>query len=199
MDYELLKKINKGLKKTNIKGKDYVDVATRLQAFRQMYPEGCIETVRNKETPDDVAEFEAFVRTEDGRLLATGHAREVQSSSMINKTSFVENAETSAIGRALGHVGIGSTQSIASVEEMVTALDAQEQIRNTNKIIDSIIDLANGDRERVDTYVRNLFPGNRLEDLDYDTLVRLKADLAKKMVKESPEKLANFNIQRRAQ
>ena len=80
MDYELLKKINKGLKKTNIKGKDYVDVATRLQAFRQMYPEGCIETVRSKETPDDVAEFEAFVRTEDGRLLATGHAREVQSS-----------------------------------------------------------------------------------------------------------------------
>ena len=199
MDYELLKKINKGLKKTNIKGKDYVDVATRLQAFRQMYPEGCIETVRKENTPDDVAEFEAFVRTEDGRLLATGHAREVQSSSMINKTSFVENAETSAIGRALGHVGIGSTQSIASVEEMVTALDAQEQIRNTNKIIDSIIDLANGDRERVDTYVRNLFPGNRLEDLDYDTLVRLKADIAKKMVKESPEKLANFNIQRRAQ
>ena len=198
MDYELLKKINKGLKKTNIKGKDYVDVATRLQAFRQMYPEGCIETVRKENTPDDVAEFEAFVRTEDGRLLATGHAREVQSSSMINKTSFVENAETSAIGRALGHVGIGSTQSIASVEEMVTALDAQEQIRNTNKIIDSIIDLANGDRERVDTYVRNLFPGNRLEDLDYDTLVRLKADIAKKMVKESPEKLANFNIQRRA-
>ena len=199
MDYELLKKINKGLKKTNIKGKDYVDVATRLQAFRQMYPEGCIETVRKENTPDDVAEFEAFVRTEDGRLLATGHAREVQSSSMINKTSFVENAETSAIGRALGHVGIGSTQSIASVEEMVTALDAQEQIRNTNKIIDSIIDLANGDRERVDTYVRNLFPGNRLEDLDYDTLVRLKADIAKKMVKETPEKLANFNIQRRAQ
>ena len=82
---------------------------------------------------------------------------------------------------------------------MVTALDAQEQIRNTNKIIDAIIDLANGDRERVDTYVRNLFPGNRLEDLDYDTLVRLKADIAKKMVKETPEKLANFNIQRRAQ
>lgn len=198
MDYELLKKINKGLKKTNIKGKDYVDVANRIQAFRQMYPEGCIETEMLSDENGTV-KFKATVRTEDGRLLATGHASENQNASMINKTSYIENAETSAIGRALGNLGIGSTQSIASVEEMVTALDAQEQIRNTNKIIDAIIDLANGDRERVDTYVRNLFPGNRLEDLDYSTLVRLKADIAKKMVKETPEKLANFNIQRRAQ
>ena len=197
MDYEQLKKINRGLRKTNIKGKDYVDVATRLQAFRQMYPEGCIETVRNKETPDDVAEFEAFVRTEDGRLLATGHAREVQSSSMINKTSFVENAETSAIGRALGHVGIGSTQSIASVEELTSAMAAQEVIAQTDKVIDAIIDIAGGDRERVNTYVGNLFPGNRLEDLDYETLVRLKKDIAKKIVQQ-PETVTNFNITRRA-
>ena len=198
MDYELLKKINRGLKKTNIKGKDYVDVATRIQAFRQMYPEGRIET-EMLSNENGIVVFKATACSEDGRILATGHASENQNASMINKTSYVENAETSAIGRALGNLGIGSTQSIASVEEMVTALDAQEQIRNTEKLIDAIIELAHGDRERVDTYVRNVFPGNRLEDLDYNTLVRLKVDIAKKMAKETPEKLANFNIQRRAQ
>ena len=197
MDYELLKKINKGLKKTNIKGKDYVDVANRIQAFRQMYPEGCIETEMLSDE-NGVVKFKATVRTEDGRLLATGHASENQNASMINKTSYIENCETSAIGRALGNLGIGSTQSIASVEELTSAMAAQEVIVQTDKVIDSIIDIAGGDRERVNTYVRNLFPGNNLEDLDYQTLVRLKQDIAKKMLAQTAEAISNFNITRRA-
>ena len=197
MDYELLKKINKGLKKTNIKGKDYVDVANRIQAFRQMYPEGCIETEMLSDE-NGVVKFKATVRTEDGRLLATGHASENQNASMINKTSYIENCETSAIGRALGNLGIGSTQSIASVEELTSAMAAQEVIVQTDKVIDSIIDIAGGDRERVNTYVRNLFPGNNLEDLDYQTLVRLKQDIAKKMLAQTTEAISNFNITRRS-
>ena len=197
MDYELLKKINKGLKKTNIKGKDYVDVANRIQAFRQMYPEGCIETEMLSDE-NGVVKFKATVRTEDGRLLATGHASENQNASMINKTSYIENCETSAIGRALGNLGIGSTQSIASVEELTSAMAAQEVIAQTDKVIDAIIDIAGGDRERVNTYVGNLFPGNRLEDLDYETLVRLKKDIAKKMLAQTAEAISNFNITRRA-
>ena len=198
MDYELLKKINEGLNKTNIKGKEYVDVANRIQAFRQIFPEGRIKTEILDYSNGSVL-IEASVYSTDGRLLATGHAQENQNASMINKTSYIENCETSAIGRALGNLGIGSTQSIASVEEMTGALAAQEVIAQTDKLIDAIIELAHGDRERVDTYVRNVFPGNRLEDLDYNTLVRLKVDIAKKMAKETPEQLANFTIQRRAQ
>ena len=198
MDYELLKKINEGLNKTNIKGKEYVDVANRIQAFRQMFPEGRIETEILKHENGTVL-IKATISSVDGRILATGHAFENQNASMINKTSYIENCETSAIGRALGNLGIGSTQSIASVEEMTGALAAQEVIAQTDKLIDAIIELAHGDRERVDTYVRNVFPGNRLEDLDYNTLVRLKVDIAKKMAKETPEQLANFTIQRRAQ
>lgn len=199
MDYELLKKINRGLKKTNIKGKDYVDVATRIQAFRQIYPEGRIQT-EMLSNENGIVVFKATVNAEDGRILATGHASENQNASMINKTSYVENAETSAIGRALGNLGIGSTQSIASVEELTNAMAAQEVIAQTDKVIDAIIDIAGGDRERVNTYVRNLFPGNNLEDLDYQTLVRLKQDIAKKMAAsavQNPEQISNFNIQRR--
>ncbi len=197
MTYEDLSKLNKKLKKTNIKGKDYVDVATRIQAFRQLYPEGRIETEVLKHE-DGTVLFKASAYTEDGRLLATGHAFESQSSSLLNKVSYVENGESSAVGRCLGNCGIGSTQSIASVDEMISALDGQEQIRQTDKVIDSIIDIAGGDRERVNTYVRNLFPGNNLEDLDYQTLVRLKQDIAKKMAAQTPEGITNFNITRRA-
>ena len=197
MTYEDLSKLNKKLKKTNIKGKDYVDVATRLQAYWQLYPEGRIDTELLKDE-DGVAVFKATIYTEDGRILSTGHAYEDQKSSMINKTSYIENAETSAIGRALGNRGIGSTQSIASVEELTSAMAAQEVIAQTDKVIDSIIDIAGGDRERVNTYVRNLFPGNNLEDLDYQTLVRLKQDIAKKMAAQNPETISNFNITRRA-
>ena len=197
MTYEDLSKLNKKLKKTNIKGKDYVDVATRIQAFRQLYPEGRIETEVLKHE-DGTVLFKASAYTEDGRLLATGHAFESQSSSLLNKVSYVENGESSAVGRCLGNCGIGSTQSIASVDEMISALDGQEQIRQTDKVIDSIIDIAGGDRERVNTYVRNLFPGNNLEDLDYQTLVRLKQDIAKKMLAQTTEAISNFNITRRA-
>ena len=197
MTYEDLSKLNKKLKKTNIKGKDYVDVATRIQAFRQLYPEGRIETEVLKHE-DGTVLFKASAYTDDGRLLATGHAFESQSSSLLNKVSYVENGESSAVGRCLGNCGIGSTQSIASVDEMISALDGQEQIRQTDKVIDSIIDIAGGDRERVNTYVRNLFPGNNLEDLDYQTLVRLKQDIAKKMLAQTTEAISNFNITRRS-
>lgn len=198
MDYATLKKVNGGLPKTNIKGKDYVDVANRIQAFRQLFPEGRLVTEILRFENGTVL-FKAEVCSADGRILATGHAFENQNASMINKTSFVENCETSAIGRALGNLGIGSTQSIASVEELTNAMAAQEVIAQTDKVIDSIIDIAGGDRERVNTYVRNLFPGNNLEDLDYQTLVRLKADIAKKMAAQSQQEgVSNFNIQRRS-
>jgi hypothetical protein len=76
MDYELLKKVNEGLTKTNIKGKEYVDVANRIQAFRQMFPEGRIETEilkhengklreENKKLKADVQYFEKALQTEE--------------------------------------------------------------------------------------------------------------------------------------
>ena len=134
------------------------------------------------------------------RKCATGHAHEDRNSSSINKTSYIENCETSAIGRALGALGIGSDEFISSAEELNNALEAQEVIKQTDKLIDTIIDMADGDRERVNTYVGNLFPGNKLEDLDYSTLVRLKANIAKKIAAQPKPETAVpvYNIERRS-
>jgi hypothetical protein len=60
-----------------------------------------------------------MIRDADGRIRATGHAHEDRTSSMINKTSYVENCETSCpFGRALAALGIGIETSIASANEV---------------------------------------------------------------------------------
>ena len=117
--------INKRLKRTNIKGKDYIEVNQRILAFWELYPNGRITT---ELLADDGKRctFKATVYDGDN-LLATGHSFEFQGAGMVNKTSYVENCETSAVGRALGMLGIGVTESIASAEEVQAAIEHQER------------------------------------------------------------------------
>ena len=112
------------LKTVNIKGKDYVEVHTRIKYFRENYPEGCIQTEILKDE-NGRCTMKAMVFDGD-RLLATGHAFEDESAGYINKTSYIENCETSAIGRALGILGIGIEGSVASAEEVDMAIAKQE-------------------------------------------------------------------------
>lgn len=119
--------VNALLKRINIKGKEYVDVASRVQGFWKIYPDGSIKTELISFDGNECI-FKAEVWNKDV-LLATAHAHEVKGSSNINKTSFVENCETSAVGRALGNAGIGSTDSIASADEVLNAQAAQEHAK----------------------------------------------------------------------
>ena len=118
--------LNKRLKRTNIKGRDYIEVNQRVLAFWEMYPDGRIMT---EKLSDDGkrCDFKATIYASDGDVLTTGHAFEFQGAGMVNKTSYVENAETSAVGRALGFLGIGATESIASADEVQAAIDHQER------------------------------------------------------------------------
>ena len=117
--------INKRLKRTNIKGRDYIEVNQRILAFWELYPNGRITT---ELLADDGKRctFKAAVYDGDN-LLATGHSFEFQGAGMVNKTSYVENCETSAVGRALGMLGIGVTESIASADEVQAAIEHQER------------------------------------------------------------------------
>ena len=63
----------------------------------------------------------------NGKVVAVGHASEDKNSSYINKTSYIENCETSAIGRCLGIYGIGVCGSIASADEVINAINQQQQ------------------------------------------------------------------------
>lgn len=110
----------------NIKGKNYVMVNERIKSFRENFKNWSLESELITLT-DDSCVIKAVVKDENQRIMATGFAQENRESSMINKTSFVENCETSAWGRALGNLGIGIDDSIASAEEVSMAINRQDR------------------------------------------------------------------------
>lgn len=122
------------MKTINIKGKDYVMVNERILEFRKNYPNYSLES-EIVAFNDESITIKAIVKDETGRVVATGFANEDKATSIINKTSYVENCETSAWGRALGCLGIGIDTSIASAEEVETAIKKQEaeNVNATNK------------------------------------------------------------------
>lgn len=112
--------------------KNYPMVNERVIAFRKLIPNGTIETelLSDKESTIGIkCEMKAIVRDENGRILSTGIASEVQGKG-INKTSYIENCETSAVGRALAFLGFGIEESIASAEEI-----ARTEIKGKDKAI----------------------------------------------------------------
>jgi hypothetical protein len=108
-----------------IGGKEYVTVARRIHDFRQDHPDWTIAT--EVLTADNIVKVRTEISDETGRLRATGHAEEDRTLGNINKTSAVENAETSSVGRALAFLGYGGTE-IRSAEEMDTAMYQQEVV-----------------------------------------------------------------------
>ena len=133
--FEDIKYANESIITTDIKGKDYAEVNQRVKAFRMVYPTGFIKTnlIGNQ---DGVCIFEAKVgyyndavyenkQFKEEIVLATGTAYEKENSTFINKTSYIENCETSAVGRALGMAGFGIDTSIASAEEVQNAINNQ--------------------------------------------------------------------------
>ena len=126
MTYDELVKANSTIKTTDIKGKAYAEVNERIKAFRQLFPNGTIAT-EIVSCEGGVVIIKATATNEDGSILATGHAYEKENSTFINKTSYIENAETSAVGRCLGMIGIGIDTSVASYEEVANAVAQQEE------------------------------------------------------------------------
>jgi hypothetical protein len=153
--YAEIEKANKTIKTTDIKGKDYAEVNQRIKAFRMVYPQGFIhsEMISNE---NGVCVFSAEVGFYNdagvGIVLGTGTAYEKESSSFINKTSYIENCETSAVGRALGMCGFGIDVSVASYEEVQNAINNQgekAEPKATAKQIEMIQSLYN-DTEMVE-------------------------------------------------
>ena len=127
------------LNTVNIKGKEYVTVAERLKHFRQSpdYQGWGIEIEWIKIT-EDVAIAKALVKNQDGIIKSTGTAMENKDDklSIVNKTSHVENCETSAVGRALGFLGIGIDGAEVSTYEETLRAKKRQFIDSINNMID---------------------------------------------------------------
>lgn len=122
------------MKTIKIKGNEYIPVNQRLIYFRsqpkyngwQIKEE--IVSLNEKE-----AIFKVTILDEKNVEISTAHSQEYRDSSYINKTSFVENGFTSALGRALGYLGIGIDTSIASADEVDNAVRNQDEAPTENE------------------------------------------------------------------
>lgn len=131
MNYQDIAKANAEIKPLNLKGKDYSMVSDRVTAFRKLFPEGFITTdILSHDAGVVLMKATAGYYGTNGErvVLGTGFAQEEKGKGMVNGTSYIENCETSAVGRALGFIGIGDCGGgICSAEELVNAITAQGQ------------------------------------------------------------------------
>jgi hypothetical protein len=156
MNYQDIQRVNSEMTMLNLKGKDYAMVPERVTAFRKLYPEGFITTeiISHDGT---VVTMQATVGYYDNGakvILGTGLAQEVKGKGMVNSTSYIENCETSAVGRALGMLGLGiNGGGICSAEELANAVIAQkqpdvpakEEYADMNDLRMDILSIVNGD------------------------------------------------------
>ena len=210
--FDDIKKANETIMTTDIKGKDYAQVNERIKAFRMVYPTGTIET-QMINNANGVCVFEARIYSEPyetintttdgvtrvstktkGILLATGTAYEKENSTFINKTSYIENCETSAVGRALGMAGFGIDTSIASAEEVTNAINNQETIKK-NKTKKEEIKIQPSQIEILKKYyvgenMDKLLTANKLSKIEDMTMIKA-SELIKKIqenIKKEEEK-----------
>ena len=132
MEYKDIERVNSEIQMIDMKGKNYAMVPERVTAFRKLYPEGFIRTeiLHNDGTTVLMRSTVGYYR-EDGSeaILSTGMAQEIRGKGMVNGTSHIENCETSAVGRALGMIGLGlNGGGICSAEELVNAVVSQKQM-----------------------------------------------------------------------
>lgn len=186
--FEQLQKANETIKTTDIKGKAYAEVPQRIKAFRMIYPDGFIKTeiISNE---NGVCVMRAVVGYESEgreRILGTGTAYEKESANYINKTSYIENCETSAVGRALGMAGFGIDTSVASFEEVQNAIAQQEAMKKkpepkqtTNEIKEGAMRTFLIEHEIAPDWICKMYKVKDLNDLKTSQAAAITNNIAK--------------------
>lgn len=166
-------------KAIDIKGKQYVLVSDRVIYFNEKYPDGSITTRLVSEPEAERVVIRATVTPDTGKPSRkfTAYSQALWGDGYINKTSAIENCETSAVGRALGLMGIGVIDSIASKDEIDKA-DIQSRMQTAPQAIKEIGEILESkgitqpeDKQRI---VRKLSDG---QPLNTSGIARLKKEI----------------------
>ena len=153
----------------NLRGNEYTQVQQRVEAFRKHV--GTAYSIHSEIITNDgkTVLIKASITDKDGRIVAEGLAEELRGSSNVNKTSPIENCETSAWGRALANLGLHGGK-MASVEEIQIA-------KNKEKMIDE--EQAHDDAVRAER--------NETPDKPSDRDLRIWADRMKEALEKAIE------------
>jgi len=166
------------------KGKEYTEVKDRVEAFLSEYPTSTIEShlvsVNNiTDTPSGERCNEYLIKStvypdkeNNPDMYYTGYAAERDNTGFVNKTSALENCETSAVGRALAFAGFGGGYSIASKDEVENAKAAQTKSHVKVKDLTNLDALAKKAKDIIgnESYLKYL---KQREDGYFDTLIRV--------------------------
>ena len=124
-------------KTVSIHGREYATVSLRLAIIRRNLG-ASLDIVTKVISCDDkqvIMQADIFI---EGKHVATGTAQEFRATSRINQTSFVENCETSAVGRALAMCGL-INDSVASADEVSLAIEQSNQkLQSALKALETI-------------------------------------------------------------
>lgn len=141
-----------------IHGKEYKTVAKRVDEFRIKHKQELAIVTNLVSANEKKVVIKAEIINKEGFVIATGYAEEDRQSSQINKTSALENCETSAIGRALANFGLGGGE-YASADEVANAIKQQNAPKKSYgmdfEAIQSQLDILD-DEESVNAYAKEL-------------------------------------------
>ena len=130
---EILEALN--LKTINLKGKEYSMVASRLEIFRKHFGfrYGIVEEILVDDGKRVVTKTSIIDRDKPETPIGVGHAEEIRGSSLVNKTSAIENCMTSSLGRALATAAALHGGEMASVNEIEKAQNNEKNINENKK------------------------------------------------------------------
>jgi len=153
----------------NIHGKEYRTVAERLELFHNQFKDVSKSIITEIISNDENSVMMKTVITIEQDVY-TGHAVEVYNSSMINKTSALENCETSSIGRALASAGFGGSE-FASADEVTNAISQQKSMpKNEKKPQVNDVDTSDWNKGRENPINFGKYKGTKWKELPLDYL-----------------------------
>jgi hypothetical protein len=170
----------------DIKGKAYITVNERIKEFHKLYPNGSIVTnFHSQGNGIVIMKCQVTPDVDKPARFFTGVAYENEGSTFINKTSYIENCETSAVGRALGMLGIGIDVSVASADEVINAVNNQNKpvVKISSDQFSELLDMLHdveADEEKFCKYLGI----NTLEDLPAKDFNKAKTALIAKKGKK---------------
>ena len=193
MNYQDIQTVNSEIKTIDLKGKQYASVAERVTAFRKLFPNGFIETeiLEHDGTTVLMKSTAGYYDNGVSVTLGTGFAQEVRGKGMVNGTSYIENCETSAVGRALGMVGIGIGDAICSADEYTNATNARnkEELAQMSEIRTDILCSVNGDMDLLSEDIKRITGGRftSLDGMNIEQLIAIRKIEARRYDKENAQ------------
>jgi len=150
------------LNTVNLKGKEYSMVASRLEIFRKHFGfrYGIVEEILVDDGKRVLIQTRIYDRDKPEIPIGVGHAEEIRGSSLVNKTSAVENCSTSSLGRALAAAAALHGGEMASVNEIEKAQNNEKNIEEKQTKTDDEIKDKSNDQEKwqkiTENYLRNI-------------------------------------------